>query len=182
MLTPKSSPNGAAVCDQVIFALRKIIRSIDLHSRTLVKRIGLTGPQLIVLREIDKRMETSAGELAQAVSLGQATITGILERLENRNLIVRQRSESDRRKVRLQATPAGKALLADTPPLMQESFVEALNELEDWEKSMILASLQRLVALMAARRIDAAAMLTTGTLESMEDAAASSFENDNGGC
>ena len=60
--------------------------------------------------------------------------------------------------------------------------MEALNELEDWEKSMILASLQRLVALMAARRIDAAAMLTTGTLESMEDAAASSFENDNGGC
>ena len=177
-----SSSNSEPVCNQVIVALRKIIRAIDLHSRALVKRIGLTGPQLIVLQEIDKRDASSAGELAQAVSLGQATITGILERLENRNLIVRQRSETDRRKVRLQATPKGKELLAHTPPLMQESFVEALDKLEDWEKSMILASLQRLVALMDARRFDETLMLTPGTLESMEEAAISSFENDDGGC
>jgi DNA-binding MarR family transcriptional regulator len=182
MRSPPLSADTENLCNEVIIALRKIIRSIELHSRSLLKRIGLTGPQLITLREIDKRTETSAGDLAQAVSLGQATITGILERLENRNLIIRRRSESDRRKVQLQTTPAGKALLADTPPLMQESFVEALDELEDWEKTMILASLQRLVALMDARRLDAAPMLTTGSLESMEEAATSSFEIDNGGC
>jgi DNA-binding MarR family transcriptional regulator len=180
MRSPFSSSNSELICDQVITALRKIIRAIDLHSRVLVKRIGLTGPQLIVLREIYNRKETSAGELAQAVSLGQATITGILERLGNRNLIVRSRNESDRRKVRLQTTPAGETLLADTPPVMQESFVAALDRLEDWEKSMILASLQRLVTLMDARRIDASPLLDTSSLESAQEAGAASYLNDQG--
>jgi DNA-binding MarR family transcriptional regulator len=173
--------DNETACDQIILALRKIMRSIELHSRALLKRIGLTSPQLIVLREIEKRTETSAGELAKAVSLGQATLTGILERLENRNLIARRRSDRDRRKVWLQATPTGRELLTHTPPLMQESFVEALEELEDWEKSMILASLQRLAVLMDARRLNAAPILTTGGLEMMKEDAASASQND-GGC
>lgn len=182
MRSPHTSSNNANVCDEVIIALRKIIRSIELNSRALWKRIGLTGPQLITLREIDKRAETSAGELAQAVSLGPATITGIIERLESRALIIRQRNDSDRRKVRLRVTSKGKELLADTPPLMQESFVDALEELEDWEKSMILAALQRLVVLMDARRIDAVPILTAESLETMDEADGSYFKNDPDSC
>lgn len=166
MAIENSLLNTASVCDQVLVSLRKIIQSIDLHSRALVKRIGLTGPQLIVLKEIAARGETSAGEIARAVSLGQATITGILERLEKRDLITRGRSDTDRRKVQLRATQTGERLLADTPPLMQEAFVEAFDGLEDWEKSMILSSLQRIVALMDARQIQAAPILATGSLDS----------------
>jgi DNA-binding MarR family transcriptional regulator len=162
--TPYAAGNPS-VSDQVLVALRKIIQSIDLHSRNLVKRFGLTGPQLIVLREIAARGETTAGEIARAVSLGQATITGILERLEKRELITRCRSDADRRRLQLRSTPAGERLLADTPPLMQEAFVAAFGGIEDWEKSMILASLQRLVALMDARQIQAAPILATGPLD-----------------
>ena len=132
-----------SVCDQVLVSLRKIMQSIDMHSRTLVKRFGLTGPQLIVLREIATRGETTAGEIAKAVSLGQATITGILDRLEKRNLITRLRNDADRRRIQLRATSAGESLLADAPPIMQEAFVEAFIGIEDWEKSMILASRAR---------------------------------------
>ena len=159
------------VCDQVLVALRKIIQSIDLHSRTLVKRFGLTGPQLVVLREIASQTETTAGEIAKGVSLCQATLTGIFDRLEKRDLITRSRNESDRRKVQLRATRAAEALLAETPPLMQEAFVEAFNNLQEWEKTMILASLQRLVALMNASRLQAAPILDTSPLDpAAEDA------------
>jgi DNA-binding MarR family transcriptional regulator len=156
---------NAPVCDEVMVSLRKIIQSIDMHSRALVKRFGLTGPQLIVLREIASRKETTAGGIARAVSLGQATLTGILERLEKRALITRCRNESDRRRVQLRATQAAEALLAETPPLMQEAFVEAFNNLQAWEKSMILASLQRLVALMDAGRFEGAPILSTCAME-----------------
>jgi len=161
--------SATSVCDQVLVALRKIIQSIDMHSRALVKRFGLTGPQLVVLREIASRKETTAGEIARAVSLGQATLTGILERLEKRGLVTRLRSESDRRRVQLHATLAAEALLAETPPLMQEAFVESFSNIEAWEKSMILASLQRLVALMDAGRIQAAPILATGSLDPAND-------------
>ena len=165
----ESRLENAPICDQVMVSLRKIIQSIDMHSRKLVKRFGLTGPQLIVLREIASRKETTAGEIARAVSLGQATLTGILERLEKRALITRCRNESDRRRVQLRATPAAETLLAETPPLMQEAFVEAFNNLQSWEKSMILASLQRLVALMDAGRFEAAPILATCALEPAQE-------------
>ncbi|HKL81044.1 MAG TPA: MarR family transcriptional regulator, partial [Desulfobacter sp.] len=90
----QNSGNGS---DSVLAALRKIMRSIDLHSKSLVKRFGLTSPQLIVLREIDAHGQVTAGEIAHAVSLSQATITGIFERLEKGGLITRKRSRNDRR-------------------------------------------------------------------------------------
>ncbi len=136
------------VCDQVLDCLRKIIQSIDLHSRFLAKRFGLTGPQLVILREITRRSGTTAGEVAKAISLSQATVTGILERLERRGFIIRQRSDIDRRRVLLRATERAGVVLAEAPPVMQESFVAAFNRLPGWEQSMILSALQRLVALM----------------------------------
>lgn len=161
---------NTSVCDQVLVSLRKIIQSIDMHSRALVKRFGLTGPQLIVLREIAARSGATAGEISKAVSLGQATMTGILDRLEKRDLIKRYRNSNDRRRMQLEVTPAGERLLGDTPPLMQEAFVDAFNRIEDWEKSMILASLQRLVVMMDARQIDAAPILATGSWDTSIEA------------
>ncbi|NWH06164.1 MarR family winged helix-turn-helix transcriptional regulator [Desulfobacter latus] len=158
----KNSGNGS---DSVLAALRKIMRSIDLHSKSLVKRFGLTSPQLIVLREVDAHGQVTAGEIAHAVSLSQATITGIFERLEKRGLITRKRSSDDRRRILVQPTLEATKCLAGAPPLMQESFVDAFEKLQDWEKSMILSSLQRLVSLMDAQNIDAAPFLAAESLE-----------------
>ena len=141
-------PACGQVCDQVLDCLRKIIQSIDLHSRFLAKRFGLTGPQLVILRQITHRSGTTAGEVAKAISLSQATVTGILERLERRGFIIRQRSDIDRRRILLRATERASAVLAEAPPVMQESFVAAFSRLPGWEQSMILSALQRLVVLM----------------------------------
>jgi DNA-binding MarR family transcriptional regulator len=153
--------NNKIICDDVLISLRKIIQSIDLHSCFLVKQVGLTGPQLIILQEVSKSGEMPIGKLAKTISLSQATVTGILDRLEKRGLISRQRSENDRRQVLVQVTQAGKALLNNAPPLMQESFVEAFNQIQDWEQAMILSSLQRLVSMLDAKEIKAAPILAT---------------------
>ncbi len=147
------------ICDDVLIAIRRIIQSVDLHSRYLVRHFGLTGPQLIILQEISNRKEAAISEIAKAVSLGQPTVTGILERLENRGLIARRRSKSDKRKVFISITETCRALMEKAPPPMQEHFIQAFNSLQDWEQSMILASLQRIVALMDAKSIQVAPIL-----------------------
>jgi DNA-binding MarR family transcriptional regulator len=153
------------ISNSVLIALRQIIRSIDLHSKRLVKQFGLTGPQLVILQEISRAEEITASQLAKAISLSQATVTGILARLEKRELITRRRSNSDRRRVFISATPTGNQILEAAPPLMQESFVEQFEYLQNWEQHMILGSLQRLVAMMDAKQIEAAPILTTGPLD-----------------
>lgn len=157
----ENMPTGGQTTEEVLICLRKIIQKIDIQSKYLVKTVGLTGPQLTILQEVAKKEEAPVGEIARAISLSQATVTGIIERLEKRGLVSRNRSDIDRRKVLVKATAEARALLHKAPPLLQESFVEAFGLLEGWEQSMILSSLQRLVSMMGAGKIIAAPILTT---------------------
>jgi DNA-binding MarR family transcriptional regulator len=139
-----------------------VIRAIDLHSRQLVRSHGLTAPQALILKEIVSSGEISVGELAQRVSLSQATVTDILNRLEKRALITRARSSADRRRVLVRPTSEANETIENGPPLLQEDFARRFSELEDWEQTLLLASLQRVASLMDAQRIDASPVLTAG--------------------
>ena len=154
------------VSDSVMIALRKIIQAIDTNSKKLVKRVGLTGPQLVILQEITRMGEVTAGEIAQAVSLSQATVTGILERMEKRGLLARRRSETDKRRIMVRITRNGQQVLDEAPPLMQEAFVDRFSDLQEWEQTMILSALQRLVSIMDAKAIQAAPFLETSPIDS----------------
>ena len=159
-----------SITENVLISLRKIMQSISIHSRYLVKKVGLTGPQLVILLEVSKFDEVSVGKIAKAISLSQATVTGVLERLEKRTLVLRQRDDIDRRRVLVRITEDGLRLLETAPPPLQESFVEQFNALEDWEQAMMLSSLQRLVVMMDAKSIKAAAVLSTEPFyESMDE-------------
>lgn len=162
-------PNRNDIADQIIIALRRVIRAVDLHSRTLVQSHGLTGPQALILKALPVN-PVPVSELAGRVSLSVATVTDILNRLEQRGLITRERDEQDRRRVLVGATPAGLALRESSPPLLQERFVQSLNALQDWEQTMLLASLQRLGAMMGAENIDASPVLSSGSLRATAEA------------
>jgi DNA-binding MarR family transcriptional regulator len=155
-----------SISDNVMIALRKIMQAIELNSKQLFKRVGLTGPQLVILQEVSRHGEVTAGEIARAVSLSQATVTGILERMEKRGLLARQRSERDKRRIMVRITEPGRKILDEAPPLMQEAFVEKFSSLQAWEQTMILSALQRLVSIMDATTIQAAPFLSTSRLDS----------------
>ncbi len=148
----------------VLVNLRKITQAIDLHSKQLVRHYGLTGPQLVLLETIRARSGISVTALARATSLSQATVTSILNRLEKKGFIFRKRSETDKRRMMVELTKAGECLLEKAPPPLQETFVDQFGSLENWEQSMILSSLQRLVVMMEARKIDASPILATGPI------------------
>lgn len=160
-----AKPVQTNISDEVLISLRRLIRAIDLHSRYLSKHFGLTGPQLIILRELTRAEEMSPGKLAASVSLSQATVTGITDRLEKRRLITKTKSEVDRRRVVIRTTEACRQLLDQAPPPIQESFLNQFGQLNDWEQSMILSSLQRLVQMVDAKDINAAPVLVSGPLD-----------------
>ncbi len=153
--------------DQVLIALRKIIRAIDLHSHNLVHSHGLTGPQALVLKSLQTGGK-SAGELASLVSLSQGTVTDIVKRLEQKKLVIRTRDTVDRRRVHVEATDLGTKVLEMSPPLLQEKFSEQFSLLQDWEQSQLLAVLQRIASMMGAEKIDAAPVLSSGSVLATE--------------
>lgn len=155
------------LCDEVLIALRRITRAIDLHSRKLVLEHGITGPQSIVLRRLQDQGPVSIGQLAKGVNVSQATVTDILDRLEKRGLVQRSRSQTDKRCVLVAVTEAGTGLLQTAPPLLQEHFVAQFQALQDWEQSFILSSLQRVALMMDAQDLDVAPILESRALDSL---------------
>lgn len=172
-MTPNDSTNPSlSIEQQIVAATRRIMRAVDIHSKRLVDRFGLTGPQLATLQEVERLDAASPTALARAVHLSQGTVTGILQRLEKRGLIERARSETDGRGVVIRLTGAGATLLTETPSLLQDRFREELRRLEDWERHQILSTLQRIAGLMDAREIDASPHLTSGAVTEAGDGAA----------
>jgi DNA-binding MarR family transcriptional regulator len=158
------------LADDMLIALRRVMRAVDLHSRWLVQNHGLTGPQAVVLKEVVRAHRLTAGELAKRVNLSQATVTDIVKRLELRQLLQRQQDEKDRRRVYVQVTDAGGELVAASPPLLQEIFCERFHALKDWEQSLLLSSVQRVAELMDAESLDAAPLLSSGAVSATAQA------------
>ncbi|MBN2022590.1 MAG: MarR family transcriptional regulator [Pirellulales bacterium] len=148
--------------EQVIAALRRITRAIDLHSRALLKRYGLTFPQLAAVQAVARLEPVTVGALARHIHLGPATVTGILDRLERRGLVTRTRGNQDRRSVLVRLSPAGAALAREAPPTLHERFRDELSKLRQWEQTMMLSTLQRIAAMMDAQEIDASPVLASG--------------------
>ncbi len=116
-----------------------------------------------MLREIG-RNETSVGALAKAASLSQATVTGILDRLETRGFVERRRGDNDKRQVFVRATRAGTRMLQHAPRLLQDSFVVHFTGLAEWEQTQLISSLQRVVTMMEATGLEVSPVLAAGPI------------------
>ena len=156
--------------EEVLAALRRVIIATDLHSKHLAKTTGLTSPQILLLQTIRNKGKVTIGEIANEMSLSQATVTSILDRLEKRNLAYRERSKEDKRKVHACLTSEATDILKDAPIPLQEQFTRQFNGLDIWEQTMIISSLQRIAHMMNAQDIDASPVLDIGILDRLSPA------------
>jgi DNA-binding MarR family transcriptional regulator len=158
----ESEPPDSRVEQDVLRSLRRIIQAVDLYSRKLASQHGLTGPQLVCLREIRRQGPLNPGLLARSVSLTPPTVSGILDRLEARGLLTRHRRHRDKRQVLVQLTEAGQRVVGQTPPPLQELFTQRLGALPPKRRRVIADVLHQVVELMEAEDIDAAPLLARG--------------------
>jgi DNA-binding MarR family transcriptional regulator len=98
------------------------------------------------------------------VSLGQPTVTGIINRLEQRGLVLRRRSEQDKRRVLVQTTKSCETIIEEGLPPIQKPFMDQFSSLLDWEQHMIVSALQRIVSMVDASKVKTAPILTADPL------------------
>jgi DNA-binding MarR family transcriptional regulator len=159
--------------ESVLIALRRVIRATDLHSRELVRTSGLTAPQLLLLQTISNRHKITGGMLAQEMRLSQATVTNIVDRLEKRGMVRREKDPVDKRRINVLLTDKGHHMLEGAPAPLQDRFVQSFRQLADWEQHMIISALQRVATMMDAEALDASPMLDIGKLDRSEPGPAS---------
>jgi DNA-binding MarR family transcriptional regulator len=149
---------------RILQSLRRIIRAVDIHSHKLAHLHDITGPQLGCLMVVKNNGPINSANIAKKVYLSPSTVVGIIDRLEKKELVARNRDSMDRRQVFVTITPRGEKLIAETPSLLQDTLARAVVELPELEQVSIAMALEKLTELMEARHIDAAPILETGSL------------------
>lgn len=86
------------------------VHALDVRSKRMSTTIGVTGPQRLVIRLVGQRPGETASDLASMLGKHPSTLTGVLARLEERRLIVREIDPEDRRRARFRLTAAGKRI------------------------------------------------------------------------
>lgn len=153
----------------VLISLRRILRAADLHAKQIARATGLTPSQLLLLQTIRQLGEVAISRVAKEINLTQATVTTILDRLEQRGLVYRQRDSEDKRVVHALLTADGASLLEKAPIGLQRQFLDAFDALVPWERSWVLGALQRVGQMMQADDIDASPVLDVGDIDRLQD-------------
>jgi DNA-binding MarR family transcriptional regulator len=120
-----------------VLRFMRLMWSVDhgLHkvSKRMASSIGLTGPQRLAIRIIGRSPGMAAGQLATLMHLDPSTITGILRRLEQSRMIVRQVDPADARRARLALTTKGRDVDRRTAGTIEAAVRKALASLPGQE-------------------------------------------------
>jgi DNA-binding MarR family transcriptional regulator len=119
-------------------------RTNSIKDRMLDKHLvpyGVTASQFKVLIIVATYGVETPADLCRKLSLDSGSMTRMLDRLEQKALIVRTRSDTDRRQVQLQLTAEGQALSDRLPQIGADALNDLLSALDAEE----LASLERIL-------------------------------------
>jgi MarR family 2-MHQ and catechol resistance regulon transcriptional repressor len=107
-------------------------------------KIGLTPPQFYVLATIGYAGSLPFGEIGAKMMVTVSNLTGIVDRLEEKKLVLRKRDEIDRRVVHVTLTEKGIRLYKTTIPLFEKSISEIFSSLDLPNQKKLSALLRNL--------------------------------------
>ncbi len=143
----------AVVIAEIMDNIRRVFQVVNDNSKKAKRETGITGPQLWAIKVIGDLSPVRVSDLASRMYLNPSTVVGILDRLESQGLVQRNRSDDDRRVVRVQLTGVGKELLVRAPEVASGLLVAGLETLSFEELNNIEAGLDKLVSILGAQKL-----------------------------
>lgn len=135
----------------VLRQFRVIFGSVRQHFREVEQQCGVSGSQLWLLHEIAHNPGIGVSALAQRLSIHQSTCSQLVDKLEARGLVSKQRQRDDQRRVGLALGPGAAAVLATAPGPIEGVLPEALGALPEEVLRQLSGSLDEVIARLACR-------------------------------
>lgn len=136
-----------AELDEIVETIVYLYTESRRITKDVARGVGLTGPQLAVLKMLEPIGKLSLSELSNRIHARNSTVTGIIDRMEREGLVRRSRSERDRRVVHIELTKKGREVASDIPVEPVHIFREVLAELSAEDA----AHLRRILSSLAKR-------------------------------
>lgn len=150
-------------------AVRSIVRAQRINTRAIELKMGISLAQLFVLQQLAERPAESLNELADRTATHQSSVSVVVRRLVERGFVSRTASPADKRRIEIDVTPAGRALLTGAPPTIQSQLIAGLSTMSIDDQEMLADLLERW---LKTAKIDLAAPPMLGEMEEEAEARA----------
>jgi DNA-binding MarR family transcriptional regulator len=135
---------------RILDAIRRLVRHLRLADRAAQSELGISGAQLFVLAELGKTPALSLNEVSALTRTDQSSVSVVVSRLVEAGLVTRERDTRDARRLVLNLTPNGRAVLDRAPAVPQEQILSATDHLPSAERKHFADLLTALVEALGA--------------------------------
>ena len=144
-LSPKNSKDPVK---EIVWLIRRLVQGNYLYNKELNKKYQVSAPQLSSLLALYENGPLPPSQIAKYIMVNSSTVTGIIDRLEQKGLVQRSRISTDRRVITVTLTDKGRELAEHAPPPIQEKMVEGLQKLPPNEIEKIVQALTKLTYML----------------------------------
>ncbi|VBB43830.1 conserved hypothetical protein [uncultured Desulfatiglans sp.] len=133
---------------EILYQIRRLGQAGTLYSKELMKYHQISTPQLNCILALHANGPIPASQIARLILVKSSTVTGIIDRLEQKGLVRRVRNSPDRRVIMIELTEAGESLAMNAPPPVQRKIMEGLRKLPRNEVENIRKGLHTLTGML----------------------------------
>jgi DNA-binding MarR family transcriptional regulator len=133
---------------KIIFLIRKLMQGGELYTKELNKKHHVSSAQLNCLLALYENGSLPPSRIAKYMMVKSSTVTGVVDRLEQKGLVTRLRNSPDRRVITIELTEVGKKLAENAPSPIQQKIVDGLKRLSEDELDQIVFVLTKLTDML----------------------------------
>ena len=150
----KNKPSASSIdfhseyTKNIIYSIRRLMQAGELYTKELNKVYNISSAQLNCLVTLHENGPLPPSQIAKLMMVNSSTITGIIDRLEQKGLVERMRISTDRRVITIDLTKNGRILAENAPPPIQYKLFDGISRLSEKEVKYIADSLLKLTDML----------------------------------
>ena len=133
---------------EIVFSIRRLMQAGEHYTKELNKIYNVSAAQINCLLALHENGPLPPSQIAKHVMVNSSTVTGIIDRLEKKDLVKRLRVSQDRRVITVELTKTGKTLAENAPSPIQQKIIDGLNQLSPSKIEQISLTLRRLTDML----------------------------------
>ena len=133
---------------EIIYSIRRLMQAGEHYTKELNKIYNVSAAQINCLLALHENGPLPPSQIAKHMMVNSSTVTGIIDRLEKKDLVRRLRISQDRRVITVELTKSGKMLAENAPPPIQQKIIDGLSQLAPSKIDEIALILKRLTDML----------------------------------
>ena len=139
---------------EIVFSIRRLMQAGEHYTKELNKIYNVSAAQINCLLALHENGPLPPSQIAKHVMVNSSTVTGIIDRLEKKDLVKRLRVSQDRRVITVELTQSGEILAENAPSPIQQKIIDGLDKLSPSEIEEIALTLKRLTDMLDVQDIE----------------------------